>query len=151
MERRGSPMQAARQSFEFFVSRFDTSDVSTVDEEHLQTYLVYWLEEGNGVEYTGRNYETYLRAVVEIADAALQGELDMDYIGSADVGRTDARVRRLKGIHHPDGSESAFLDRATYEIAAYRHENRQRGMLNEELPQPPHEEYETPPQSHLRG
>lgn len=132
------PIADASGNFQWFVKQCTSSSFVTLDDEkYLQTYLVHWLEEGNGIEYTGRNYETYLQVVADLADTALRGELDLNYMGIAGYGST-VRERRLEGIHEPGREYSSFLDRATYEVAAYRHENHGRRSLAEELPLPPH-------------
>ncbi len=74
------PIAEGRSSFQRFVMSHDASyDEHPEEEEYLQTYLMAWLETGEGVERTGKNYETYLRVALEIADAKLTSECGIGY------------------------------------------------------------------------
>jgi hypothetical protein len=89
MEQTG-PIADAREAFEKFISIYLHSE----DDSLLQEWLRDWLLFGNGVEYTGRNYETYLRVALDIADATMRGEISFDYCGTENI---DAFPRTIRG------------------------------------------------------
>ncbi len=108
---------------------YDTP-VEEQDEAYLQEYLLAWLERGNGVEFTGRSYETYLRVALDIADATMRGAIQFDYKGSEKQDYKDAYPRRVIGIHQPGLSAQDFSDRALYDQAVTRWEFRGSGKLS---------------------
>src|SRR5256885_2917934 len=117
---KGGPIARARKGFQQFVREFDDTFARHGGEfEYLQDWLYAWLQAGNGIEWTGRSYETYLRTCLDIADAAFRGQINYDYRGSAKENYRDARPRRIEAIHNPDNSDEAYYaDRATYEQLA---------------------------------
>ncbi len=121
------PIAEGRGSFQRFVISHDASYVEhSEEEEYLQTYMMAWLETGEGVERTRKNYETYLRVALEIADATFRGKFDFTLRG----GLQDRRCERhIKGLHEPSYEGSQFLDRMTYEIAVQRYERSEREKL----------------------
>lgn len=121
------PIAEGRGSFQRFVMRHDASYVEhPEEEEYLQTYMMAWLETGEGVERTGKNYETYLRVALEIADATLRGELNFALRGGPQERRCE---RHITGLHEPSYESSQFLDRMTYELAVQRYERSERERL----------------------
>jgi hypothetical protein len=129
MEQTG-PIADAREAFEKFISIYLHSE----DDSLLQEWLRDWLLFGNGVEYTGRNYETYLRVALDIADATMRGEISFDYCGTENI---DAFPRTIRAIHDPDGLGAHYADRAEYEVAVCRWEHQGRGILTEDNQTPP--------------
>lgn len=143
------PIVEARSDFERFVSNYpgienisrinagfppvprdlDDMPVEEQEEVYLQEYLMTWLERGNGVELTGRNYATYLRVALDIADAAMRGKIDFDYKGSEARGYKDAYRRGVVGVHQAGLTASDALDPARYDILVTQWEFRGTGKL----------------------
>lgn len=136
MRERDFIISDARSNFEEFVRRHDTQYLRNNPEEAscLQEYLMAWLENGNGVELTGRNYETYLHVVIDIADAAFRGELNFNYAGREEADYADRRERRIAAIHDETLAGAEALTRSGYEVTAYRREHSGKGILFEDLP-----------------
>jgi hypothetical protein len=120
-----------------FVKNYDTTAYQS-DFTHLQDYLAAWLESGdtgNAIRYTGRNYETWLRTIIHIADAVFSDPSILNFNGAL---RTDAEVeaatstedmyavqpyeRRIVGIRDPGRNSSLVFDRHYYEYVAYEQE-----------------------------
>jgi hypothetical protein len=119
-----------------YIKGYDTSGQQE-DFTHLQDYLAVWLEagdEGEAVRYTGRNYETWLRTIVHIADAVFRDPSLLDFGGTPPPDAETAAVqsteemyavppyeRRVVGIRDPSRNSSLVFDRYYYEHVAYRH------------------------------
>jgi hypothetical protein len=119
MEKNGT-IRWARDSFQDHVQELDTRSAGIEgDETCLQTYLGDWLYGGCAVEYTGGNYETYLRVALDIADATMRGEIDYSYTGKNGYPRT------VTSIHQEGATYSDIFSRTTYEVIEYqrRHSN----------------------------
>ncbi|MEC3976225.1 hypothetical protein [Amycolatopsis sp. H20-H5] len=124
-----NPIAFARDNFAGFVCRLELSGYDEGTDSYLQEYLTGWLEEGNGIELTGGNYETYLRVALDIADAAMCGAINFDYQGTKDYAFKDAYPRRVVAIHQPNAPSSHYADRQEYEVIAYRRAHPGRGDL----------------------
>ena len=120
------PIAEARADFAQFVGQYDTRQYyirpDTEELDYLQEYLDGWLEDGDAVAVTGRSFETYLRACIDIADAVFRDTLSLDYKGSPGAKYKDAYPRRVSAIHEPGLGANRFTERAHYEIVAYRKE-----------------------------
>lgn len=136
MEKTG-PIADARHAFERFVAGFDTSTYGPREEHgftYLQEWLHTWLVFGDGVEYTGRSYETYLRVALDIADAAMRGEVRWDYRGTEEENWTDGYEREpVTAIHNPDSYTRGdhYADRVNYEVSVVRWERSGTDRLTE--------------------
>lgn len=135
---------AAERFFEF-TGHLDTSR-DWDNFSHLQDYLCVWLEEpeAGGVEYTGRNYETWLRTALHIADAVFKNPSLLDYrptvpdltdeeFAAATPEEheqrriaAEPRPRPIEGIIDPDNNSSYAFDRHYYEVQVWRQDHPER-------------------------
>jgi hypothetical protein len=136
----------ARWFFRQFVESWDGSphaprsqggNINESEMGYLQEYLAYWIEVGDGIPATGRNFETYMRVVVDIADAVVRGEISCDYKGTEEAGYQDAYQRNVVGIHDEGYAGSRAFEKEHYEVVAYRREH---------LPDPLHPPYAPMPE-----
>lgn len=121
-----------------FIRDFDTSAYQE-NYTHLQDYLAAWLEAGDAgdaIRYTGRNYETWLRAVVHIADAVFRDPSVLDFNGTPkseselaaatsadDMYLVQPCERRIVGLRDPSRNSSLVFDRHYYERLVYEQEH----------------------------
>jgi len=122
-------VEAARDRFFEFTQHYATAAYQK-DFTHLQDYLAAWLEDGDGVEYTGRSYEAWLETAVHVADALFRDPSLIDYVGTpkteveyAADPSDDAHSRRVVGIVDPNDSSSLVFDRQYYNVIAYRQDH----------------------------
>ncbi|MCA1604320.1 MAG: hypothetical protein LC775_02295, partial [Acidobacteria bacterium] len=105
-------VEDARDRFFEFAQHRDTAAYQD-DFTHLQDYLAAWLEESDGVEYTGRSYESWLETAIHVAGALFKDPSLLDYSGTpkteteyAADPTDDAHSRRVVGIVDPSDSSS---------------------------------------------
>jgi hypothetical protein len=125
------PIAEASRALESHAQRVRTV-APEEDDAYLGDFLKSWLQNGSGIEETGGEYETYLRVVLNLADQALRGELDVNYRGTPEQNYEDARQRRIVAIDDEGPTGGYALDRATYEQIRFRFLNAGRGLLEEE-------------------
>ena len=126
-----SPMA---ESFLTFANHVQNSDMDSASrpEQYLGHWFVDWLKNGDGVEFTGRSYENYLRVCLHVADAVVRGELKLDSEDNEQV----FYPRKIVGIDDPD-DPSHYDDRLLYEVSVTRWEHQRRGILTIEEGQAP--------------
>lgn len=116
---RSGPIYNATEGFKVFIETFDArhspGDPSGL---YLQTYLTAWLRNGEGIIETGRNFQTYLRVALNIADATMRRQIDFDYCGTQEENYADRRSRTVEALHEPGDYDSYFADPAQYEQIA---------------------------------
>lgn len=132
--------QACDAFFAWLAGCSDTSSDPAFN--YLQEYLGAWLVADNGgaVEYTGRNYTSYLRVCYYIADIVFKGEEEMlscPGIASEASAKEDSNEirttsdppsRQVIGLLNPDPeNEAVFLDSDFYATVAYQQEHGSRG------------------------
>lgn len=136
------------RAFHSFVQSYDTAELRRSAQEYaedpdmeteppypvassayLQVYLDAWLAVGGGVEWSGGDYTTWLRTVVNVADAVMQQSVSCNFIGTPDRHYSDGYARPIIGVHHPRGDGHDYLDPDRYAVAAYRWERRGSGLL----------------------
>ena len=124
MERPG-PISEARNSFARFVREHELPPrvAEPTTSAPLQEWLMRWLEHGDGVEFTGGSYETFLRVALDVADAAIRGELRLDFEGTEAGNYKDGYKRTLSGIHEPDHTAEHIFNRVGFETTVYRREH----------------------------
>jgi hypothetical protein len=134
MEQSG-PIVTARREFQKFVRHFDISTLVGDDPEYryLGGWLQSWLVFGNGFEYTGRNHATYLRVALDVADAAMRGEIDWNYAGTWENGWKDGYEREgIVALHDPDAEVSAnYADPVDYDVLLFKWEHRREQLTGE--------------------
>jgi hypothetical protein len=126
-----SGLPAGRTSFERFVKRTYTEPAENRRGErhrYLGGWLSLWRDFGDGVEYSGRHFETWLRLCLEIADAAMQGQISFNYRGTPEEDYQDKFARQIDGIDNRE-NPTYYDDRTRYEIAVTRWEHEGRGIL----------------------
>jgi hypothetical protein len=121
------PIYDARRAFQTWVATKFT--FRREGEEYLQEYLLAWLEEGDGLEWTGRSYENYLRVALDIADATMRGQIKFDYVGTEENNYEDGFKREVVAIHEDDMPASHYAERMTYDVTVYRREYEGTGRL----------------------
>lgn len=134
MEQSG-PIKEARRQFQRFVRHFDISTPRGDDPEHryLGGWLRSWLAFGNGFEYTGRNHATYLRVALDVADAAMRGEIDWNYAGTSENRYEDGYKREgIVALHDPDAEVSSnYTDPVDYERLLFTWEHHREQLTDE--------------------
>ncbi|WP_163513555.1 hypothetical protein [Fodinicola acaciae] len=128
-------------AFQDFVAPYDTRSRQD-DYTLLQDYLVDWLEAGSAVEYSGGNYETFLKVALHVADAVMKDPSILDYHPPSPGPYPDtpeeqaaweaARApisRPIEGILDPTKHSYDAFDRQCYEVVAFRRSNRGTGAL----------------------
>jgi hypothetical protein len=123
--------RGALKNFQRFIDeQGDVDDVYFEPGErfrYLGNWIKEWLRFGDGVEFTGRNYETYLRVCLDIADAALCGQVDFSRLART----ANLPPVQIDGIDNPH-DPTDYADRAIYEVAVTRWEHGGRGILAED-------------------
>ena len=123
------------------------------DFTHLADYLAEWLEHGDGVTETGRNFETWLKTALYAANAVMRDPEILEYQpASQSVLSTEQQAamsasetadyyasgrpqpRQIDGIFDPESSSSMIFDRHYYE---YRAELRDHPLGHTPAGQPP--------------
>lgn len=123
MEKSG-PIRTACELFQGFVAQWDdrpyhhpTKDPR--ERDYLQYYLLHWLEKGDAIPATGGKFEIYERAVIDIADAVMQGAVKLDYRGTPEADYADRYERRVTGIHDPRFAAKDALDKTHYDVTMF--------------------------------
>ncbi len=127
-------MKSAQRAFGRWVNDSDVGPQELFEGHvYVGSLIMEWILFGDGVEYTGRHYETYLRVCLAIANAAMNGEVR--------VLGTDRKAMHINGIENPN-VELDYTDRAFYEVAVTRWEHEGRGILSDETV---HNHFHAPP------
>ena len=105
--------------------RYSDMDDPREPERYLGHWFVDWLKNGNGIEFTGRNYETYLRVCLHVADAVLRSDIRLQSVNS---DLEDCYPREIVGIDDP-GEPSHYDDRLLFDVSVTRWEHQRRGIL----------------------
>jgi len=117
----------AANNFQSFVGAYDTrtrdqggKDVGDISYEHLDGFIWRWLTEGDAVDATGGDYETYLLAIILITERWSQDPSCLDYRGGNLSGQSTAPYeRRARSGFPEEGPVPRCLDRGHYNLMRF--------------------------------